>query len=583
MSLNRGYLAILISAIFISCSAQDIPFTPCPLLGPRFPIPKSTAMSPIIREGLQNLTNTLDLYLRASDGKYGPVTPNTTSFSLALFSTDDSNSTTPFFYQYHHTAPSLSNSSEGVRKIDGDSVYRVGDVTTMFTTWLFLIEAGEAYWDDPVSKWLPQLAAAAQLVEPLERVHWDQITLGDLAAHLGGIGSYAPGSQRPLNSNIPSLFYGAAEPGNPSPCSNGSSLCGRSEFLSYFGRRPAVFSAGSTPIFSNAGFIILAMALENIKGKSFDEMTSSSILSPLNMSSTNILEPPTSGHGVIPANTSDAEWSNPVQIEAAFNGMYSTVSDISAALRAILSSDLLEAPVTNRWLKPLSLTSNRANSVGRPWEIFSLSETPISYVIPVYQVRGNVGLYSSHVGLVADYGVGFAILAADSDANPDLNAHADIVAEMLIPALEKNAIAQASAMLAGTYKSGNNSTKSVLTIAPAVDSSPGLSITSFTSGNTDIRAAYAKLNNIKSNKLSFRVYPTGLTEITASGERMVFRAVFQNISALADAGTPTCETWRYFDRLQVQGVPLDEFIFDIRDGKAVSIEVKGMGLKLRRS
>ncbi|KAJ4294194.1 hypothetical protein N0V90_007884 [Kalmusia sp. IMI 367209] len=566
---SLSYLSVFLPLVGKFAFAQDVPFSPCPLLGPRFPIARNLSASTVIQSGFKNLTDALDDYVASLNGTFGP-TSSSTSFSIALFSTDSSNSTRPFIYEYHHTSDTLANATAGTTKVDGDSVYRVGDLTTLFTTWLFLTEAGEQHWEDPVSKWVPELVEATQNLDRFSAVNWNEVTLGDLAAHLGGIGHFASSYADP---RVASLLEGFSNSTSRSPCQLGSSLCDRKEFLAYFGKHSSVFAPGTTPIFSNAGYIILAFALESITGRSYNELLKSSILEPLNMSSTSYLQPPDINNTVIPANLTSAQWSSANPIEGPYNGLYSNVHDISTGLRAILSSSLISHATTHRWLKPVSHTSNLVNSIGRPWEIYSLTATPISPVIPVYQVRGNVGLYSSHIGLVPDYDVGFVILAADSEVNPDLNAYADIISIAMLPALEQNAIVSASKAFAGTYVSASNTS---IVIAQAEDSSPGLSLTSFKSSHKDVRAVYAELNDISPENLSFRLYPTNTAEEKEKGKKMAFRASFQDVTELADAGTPTCDTWRYIDQLQVNGVGLDEFIFEMEGDQAVGVTVPAL-------
>lgn len=179
-----------------------------------------------------------------------------------------------------------------------------------------------------------------------------------------------------------------------------------------------------------------------------------------------------------------------------------------------------------------------------------------------------------------DYDVGFVILAADSDTNPDLNAYADLIATEMIPALEQNSIVAASKSYAGTYISATNMS---IVIQQAEDSSPGLSLTGFHWGSKDIRATYAEMNNIAPKNLSFRLYPTNVVKQTDNKRKMVFRASFQDVTALADAGTPTCETWRYVDDFQVNGVSLDAFVFEIEDDRVVSVEVPALNVTLAKA
>lgn len=72
-------------------------------------------------------------------------------------------------------------------------------------------------------------------------------------------------------------------------------------------------------------------------------------------------------------------------------------------------------------------------------------------MIDVYTLYDNFGLYSSYFGLVPDYNVVFAILAADTESNADLNAHADIVGEVIIEALIEIALSNAESTFSGTY------------------------------------------------------------------------------------------------------------------------------------
>ena len=79
--------------------------------------------------------------------------------------------------------------SLGVKSVDGNSVYRLGSVTKIFTILTFLIEAGDIYWNTPVTQWVPELellAGKAQY-DPIMNVDWDSITLQDLASHMAGI------------------------------------------------------------------------------------------------------------------------------------------------------------------------------------------------------------------------------------------------------------------------------------------------------------------------------------------------------------------------------------------------------------
>lgn len=261
--------------------------------------------------------------------------------------------------------------------------------------------------------------------------------------------------------------------------------------------------------------------------------------------------------------------------------MFSSISDLSMAGKAMLASTLLPRAQTNRWLKPTTHTSNPANSIGYPWVIYSGGNYPNTSMVDVYTSLSNVGLYSSYLGLVPDFNAGFTILAADTVSSPDLNAHADIIADVLMPALMKMAVLQAGANFGGSYGPTKRLNSSITVSA---DDLPGLFIDEFISNGTDFRQVLAGLNGIKdADALSIRLYPTHLISKTKQGSRRAFRAVFQDREEFADNGTPTCVSWMDVDSFRYGGASLDQFIFELdEDGKAVGVEIPALRVKLAR-
>lgn len=180
-------LTSFILLLFHLCSSHSQSFQPCPILGPRFPLPSGLASDNIVQSALKNVTATLDGLVSTSNSTYGTITSNTTSFSIGLFTSNDpSNYSHPFFYEYHYTAPLISKTTPGTSKLDSDSIFRIATVTEVFTVWVFLIEAGEAHWPDPITKYIPELARDHGQT-PFGHFSWDDVTLGDLAGHLSGV------------------------------------------------------------------------------------------------------------------------------------------------------------------------------------------------------------------------------------------------------------------------------------------------------------------------------------------------------------------------------------------------------------
>jgi hypothetical protein len=187
---------ILLLLLLPKLTAQ---FQACPLLGPSFPAPTNLLNSPTITTALQNLTSILNtLVLINNSSTHGPVTANETSFSIAIFSSADHSQQSKHnikntLYQYHYTSQALasSNSSLGVRAVDENSIYRIGSISKLLTVYTFLLELGDGYWDSPVTRYVPELAAAAANCtqkDPVTHVQWKDVTLCELASQMAGVG-----------------------------------------------------------------------------------------------------------------------------------------------------------------------------------------------------------------------------------------------------------------------------------------------------------------------------------------------------------------------------------------------------------
>lgn len=73
-----------------------------------------------------------------------------------------------------------------MKNVNADAVYKIGDLTEVFAVWAWLIEVGDAEWDRPITRFVPELADATAGDE-VEVVRWCDVTVGDLAGHLSGM------------------------------------------------------------------------------------------------------------------------------------------------------------------------------------------------------------------------------------------------------------------------------------------------------------------------------------------------------------------------------------------------------------
>ena len=220
--------------------------------------------------------------------------------------------------------------------------------------------------------------------------------------------------------------------------------CPRGLFVEQLVKKPPLSLPDTTPLYSHTAFELLAKAIEVEHKAPFADILGQRILRPLRLSNTNLLSPNTTLFG-------DGLTQQAIKGEPASLGLATTLSNLSAFGRAILTETLLSSTQSRRWLKPVSDTSNLRNAVGRPWGIYHFGETSTDPIIDCYTKIGSIGRYSSYLGLVPDVGVGFAILAVETgDSSADLNVHADITLDAL-RGINALGYAQAEENIVGTY------------------------------------------------------------------------------------------------------------------------------------
>jgi CubicO group peptidase (beta-lactamase class C family) len=179
---------IILSTTLMSASTQAVQVYT--LLGPAYPPPQKLSSSSFIQSAVTNLTQMLQQMISTGNSTYGSFDVNNASFSVEVFSTHDDK---PLFQQ-HYSAPILATSTAGVKIVDENSIYRIGSLSKLFTMFLFLIEAGDGCWSEPITKFVPELQAIAQknkdavLQDPIDHVSWDDVTIGALASHMADIG-----------------------------------------------------------------------------------------------------------------------------------------------------------------------------------------------------------------------------------------------------------------------------------------------------------------------------------------------------------------------------------------------------------
>jgi len=85
-----------------------------------------------------------------------------------------------------HFTPSIKDKN-GTKKVDANTIYRIGSATKVFTVLAALQESSISF-EDPILKYLPKLKEKQPEGSELDAVKWDEITIGALASHVAGVG-----------------------------------------------------------------------------------------------------------------------------------------------------------------------------------------------------------------------------------------------------------------------------------------------------------------------------------------------------------------------------------------------------------
>ena len=113
--------------------------------------------------------------------RLGPMGLNY-SYVVQAYSTDDG-----VLWQTKYTSPVLSTlNSTGVKEVDENTVHRVGSITKLFTILTFLSQVGDKIWNDPITKYIPELSAVGTRSR-VYHVDWEDVTVGSLATFNSGL------------------------------------------------------------------------------------------------------------------------------------------------------------------------------------------------------------------------------------------------------------------------------------------------------------------------------------------------------------------------------------------------------------
>ncbi|KAF5983439.1 beta-lactamase-like protein 2 [Fusarium bulbicola] len=278
---------------------QVVDATPpyCPPYGPVLPAPRQPSHYPAVQYAIDAITTVL---------KGQTAGFNASGVSVGVKSIYDDEP----LLDFHYTPP-IINTKKGVKKINANTVYRLGSITKVFTVLaaLCLAEDGVLSMNDPVTRWIPELAHgnSPNSSDDLDVTHWGEITIGDAVAHLSGL----------VTTDIDTFPFDWEALGLPKLSKNnripackgppGEPVCTRKDFLNIFkSYRPPVYQPSQSPVYSNAGISLAGLVVEAASNKAFDDAIKDLVLKPLGLKQTySGIVPENSENMFIPAGSAD--------------------------------------------------------------------------------------------------------------------------------------------------------------------------------------------------------------------------------------------------------------------------------------
>jgi CubicO group peptidase (beta-lactamase class C family) len=233
--------------------------------------------------------------------------------------------------------------SEARTPMSRATLFRIASMTKPVTSVaaLILVEQGLIALDDPVSRWLPELAKLQVLVDPdgpIDRTEPARapLTLLDLLTHRAGF-AYHFTAQGPLAEAYGRVFNGFDAMVDPA------------SWLEHVGGLPLMFHPGTRWHYGIATDVLGAL-IQRISGLSLEDFFHTRIFEPLGMSDTGFVVPANklerlavsyfvdqgTRQRVVEDHPSASRWANPQRFQGGGGGLVSTADDYLRFARMLL-------------------------------------------------------------------------------------------------------------------------------------------------------------------------------------------------------------------------------------------------------
>ncbi len=275
----------------------------------------------------------------------------------------------------HHRGEVVHAAALGLRDPESgapmrrDSIFRIASMTKPITAvaTLILVDEGRLRLDDPVDRWLPELASPRVLRDPTAPLETAvpaarSIRVIDLLTHASGIATPRT-PEGPLRRAL--------------MAADAKNAAGYDAWLSWVGALPLAAEPGSTYLYGNS-FDVLGILVERASGVAYPDFVRGRIFEPLGMVDTDFRIPAAKRDrfarlqslGQVPASWIPSETEIP-GFPAAAGGLYSTADDYLRFARMLLGGGQLDGVRILSEASVAAMTRNHLSEVQRRGEPFA--------------------------------------------------------------------------------------------------------------------------------------------------------------------------------------------------------------------
>jgi CubicO group peptidase (beta-lactamase class C family) len=238
----------------------------------------------------------------------------------------------------------------GARSVDGppmtrDTIFRIASNSKPITAaaTMVLVDEGRLGLDDPVVRWLPELASPMVVRTPESPVDdvvpaRRPITVRDLLTFRGGHGLAADFTLPAVGLLFSELHQGPPAPGE---------VVAPDEWMRLLAAIPLLHHPGEQWLY-NTGSDVLGVLVARVAERGFDEFLAERVFAPLGMRDTGFHVPPADlgrfttayrpdGSQLAVTDPPDGQWSTPPAFCSGSGGLVSTLDDLLAFQRMLLA------------------------------------------------------------------------------------------------------------------------------------------------------------------------------------------------------------------------------------------------------